>query len=1676
MIRVRNKGANSDAGSGANPRYPGIRTATDGSGAVVEMETAASEGAGAYPITPSTQMGEGWAAAVAAGKLNVNGRSLIFFEPEGEHAAAAVTAGMSMTGLRATNFSSGQGIAYMHESLYAAVGKRLTYVLNVAARAMTKHALNVHAGHDDYHAVDDTGFFQLFAKNVQESADLNLIAHRIAELSLNPGLVAQDGFLTSHVIETMVMPERELVKEYLGDPADIIESPTPAQRWVFGNERRRIPEMFDLDYPAMLGVVQNQDSYAQGVAAQRPFYFDHVQELADRALAEYAVLTGRVYARVTGYRLDDAEYVLVGQGSVVPNCEAVCDYLREARRLKIGVLNVTMFRPFPADLISRMLCGKRGVAVLERTDQPLAVDLPMLREIRAAMYKALENGRAAGEAPYPGIAACQATEMPSFYSGCFGLGSRDLQPADLIAAVDNMLEGGDQRRQFYLGIDFIRKDARFPKLQMWQEEILEYYPRIADLSLHPGEPVNLLPKGATSIRIHSVGGWGAITTGKNLAQTAADLLGLCIQANPKYGSEKKGQPTTFYATLAHEPIKLNAELKHVTVVLSPDPNVFMHSNPLDGLEEGGVFIMQGDRPLAEIWHGLPETARRAIVEQRYQVYILDGFKIASAEASDPELRYRMQGAAFMGAFFRTAPLCEQEGLDQQRLFDGIKKQLVKKFGHLGEKVVGDNVRVIHRGYDEVVRLDPAALDAEGEEVVGVVPQMPALMGGTNVQPGIAHGGRFWEQVCVLYKTGEDGIADPFAALSAIPAASSTIRDMTNVRFEVPQFIPDKCTGCSQCWVQCPDAAIPGVVSDIPEVLEAAVRMVEADHGRLDRFRQVLKPLATEARRLLKRVPFTTFADTLATAFPNVVEKLSLDPERQAALDHEYGSVRAVLADFPLAKTAPFFGVPENKQKGTGGLLSITINPDACKGCNLCVRACPDGALTTVRQTEEIVNKLRRNWRLWQYLPETDDRYVNVASIEEGIGVLSSLLLKQSNYRSMMGGDGSCMGCGEKTVLHLVVSAINALMLPRVHRYVQRIDELVAKLDRKTRELRSANGKATGSKVEGAIDPAQKTHVDRVARMIEDLKDLKWRYTEGPSGKGRATTGIANATGCSSVWGSTYPYNPYPYPWVNHLFQDAPSIAIGLFEGNMRKMANGFAAVRRAEFELAGEYDPKAHEGFFGRFDWHQFTDDEFSMCPPILAIGGDGAMLDIGFQNLSRLLASGKPIRVVVLDTQVYSNTGGQACTSGFTGQVSDMAAWGKAQHGKTETRKELSLLAIAHRNAFVLQASQAASSHLLAGVLRGLQSRYPAVFALNCPCPPEHGLGDDAATDAARLALESRAYPILTYDPAAGESLAERLNLDGNPMVDEVWPTYDLKYVDDAGQEQVMSLPVTVADWAATESRFKKHFTPLPKDAAEDQLLRFDLYVATSPADRAGKTPFIYVLEEGRHLGKLSVSREIVELAQDRLALWSLLKQMAGLEVAPSVKSSLDSDLETKLEERAGVLKAEHDRTLAELKTRYPALVARRLAEGLIRATSGGQETLADLLRRVQGMPTIEPLKVGGDGNGHGAAVTAAPVVSAAPAPSAPAAAEPGEGLALGPSIQTELCTACNECTNLNKKMFAYDAKKQAYIKDARAGTFRELVMAAEKCPVSIIHPGTPLNPKEKDLEKWVKRAARFK
>jgi pyruvate-ferredoxin/flavodoxin oxidoreductase len=1633
-------------------KYPGTRDAMDGNTAAIACERESTDAAGAYPITPSTQMGEFWAEEAAKGHLNISERPLIFIEPEGEHAAAAVTAGLSMTGLRASNFSSGQGIAYMHESLYAAVGKRLTYILNIGARAMTKATLNVHAGHDDYHCIDDTGFFQLFGKNAQEVADLNIIAHKIAELSLTPGALGQDGFLTTHLIESLLVPERELIREYLGLPDDIIDCPTPAQKIIYGEKRRRIPELWDVDNAVMAGIVQNQDSYMQSVAAQRPFFFDHIQEITDQCLHEFYRLTGRRYYRINNYKTEDADYLIVGQGSLIPSAETVVDYLRETRGLKVGVVNMTMWRPFPGDLIGEIIKGRKGVTVLERLDQPLAVDLPMIREIRAAISRCIENGQSQGkDLPYPEYVTYKnASDAPPLYSGSFGMGSRDLQPEGLIGTVENMLPDGKKKKLFYLSIDFIRDKALTPKQEIYQQTIEEGYPHVKKLSIHGSENPNLMPKGSITVRFHSVGGWGAITTGKNLAMTLFDLLGYYVKANPKYGSEKKGQPTTYYLSAAPEPININCEYYYVDVVLSPDPAVLKHTNAFAGLKKDGVFVIQSDHESAErVWADFPDRYKKIIRDNNIKLFFIDGFKIAREEATDPELMLRMQGIAFQGAFFKASPVMEAAGFSEEKLFAAIKDQLQAKFGGKGARVVEDNLRVVRRGYDELYEITAEVMNAEAKPTNGnkaLVQLEPALPVMLKQQPQSKAPGtdihRFWEQTGNFYVRGmgNDIITDPFVGLSWMPAVTGVFRDMTGIRVEHPEWIPENCTACSKCWTVCPDTAIPGLVNEVSEVFDTVVKRIKKNGDNVKHLPKALRVMEGKLRGLIDSSGNGNGSGPLIDklmdeAIQVTVKDGGFEGEDKTELQKEFELFKKELGDFQFSVTRPYYTLHENKAKGSGGLLSITINPYTCKGCMECIEVCDDDALRPVPQNEKTIKQLQDKWDFWLDLPTTPQSYIRVDNLEEGIGALETILLDKDVYSTVASGDGACLGCSQKTVIHVFCATVEALMQPRVRKHVEHLEDLIGKLEKhiqlklvekmdvgdagamesvmeelKDTELTLAGVAAKMESMKGT-NPIDPEWFKRVTGLLTKLKDLKWKYTEGITGKGRSSMGMLNATGCTSVWGSTYPFNPYPFPWANHLFQDPASMAMGIFEGHMAKMADGFKAIRMTELELEGKYDPAEHDEFQTYFNWKKFTDEEWLLCPPVVAVGGDGAMYDIGFQNLSRMMMSGKPIKVFIVDTQVYSNTGGQACTSGFMGQVSDMAQYGKAIKGKEESRKEIGLIAMAHRTTYVMQGNMAYPSHMIEGFVQGLMARRPALFNLYSTCQPEHGIGDDMSNHQSKLAVESRAYPLFRYNPDLGKTPEECFDLEMNPDIEEDWPTYELKYLDN-GREKTMEIPLTFADFAVTEARFRKHFRVAPPDTWNENMVPLAEFLKLEPEDREGQFPYIWFVDRKQKLTRVLVAEPLVDSSQERLDFWIMLKALAGVrkEVGPA------EDMETKIRNE----------------------VVQKIFGSLMQL-AGGEGTAA--------------VAVGG----------------------VPAAVPAAEGDYMAPWIDTEQCTTCDECTDINKKIFVYNDKKKAIIKDPRGGPYRDIVKSAEKCTAQVIHPGLPADRSEKGIEKWIKRGEKF-
>jgi len=256
--------------------------------------------------------------------------------------------------------------------------------------------------------------------------------------------------------------------------------------------------------------------------------------------------------------------------------------------------------------------------------------------------------------------------------------------------------------------------------------------------------------------------------------------------------------------------------------------------------------------------------------------------------------------------------------------------------------------------------------------------------------------------------------------------------------------------------------------------------------------------------------------------------------------------------------------------------------------------------------------------------------------------------------------------------------------------------------------------------------------------------------------GQENIGIVAATGCNTVYTSTYPYNPYKVSWTNSLFENAPADAMGV----------------RARWDQLGWSNKR------------------------LWIIGGDGAMNDIGFQSLSRMLASGADIKVLVLDTQVYSNTGGQSSTSSFKGQDAKMSNHGTVQSGKKENRKELANICMMHKDVYVAQTTCAHMNHFYKAVMEANAFPGPAIVNVFTTCQPEHGVGDNMAEHQAKLAADSRSFPIFIYDPTKGSRFRERLSLVGNPNVKEDW------YIHPKTRE-----PIDFIYFARTEGRFAKQF-----------------------------------------------------------------------------------------------------------------------------------------------------------------------------------------------------------------------------------------------------------------------------
>ena len=1456
--------------TGNEPLHSGIETVLDGLTAVAVTEACIAEASGPGGSFPADAAARIWETERDRQKTNFFGGALASLDAAEPRGALASAMGASLSGSRATAFVSGPDLIRVHDLLRVAAGRHAPLVVHVSARAADAHAVSRGSGHEAYHAVADHGGFQLFARNVQQAVDFTLLAHRVAELALIPGLVAMDSEQTALSVQDVHLPPPELVRELLGSPRDIITTPTNAQKLLFGLERRRIPPTFDLDRPVLEGGFQNPEAWALGLAGQTPFFHHHVLDFIENGLKELGEKTGRRHDLVSSLGAKDASLVLVAQGSAVEVAEAFAAWALKEKKQKIGVIGIQGFRPFPAAQALELLRGKRTVAVLERVGAPLGSETPLLRELRSAADRSLENGRYGAET-HSGYPAWSDKDLPRFHSVSYGLGGHPLRVADLISLSAEIETKG--RAHVYLGIDFAPESSPYPKRQVLIDQIRREYPKVEELAIRSKESSpDIRPDGSLTIAVHR----SEQRDGEGLADEAAALIhrlvGGHVRSRPSADWEHFGAQRLDGFTHSLGPLLSTGDEITADVLVITAPGGHGVERPLSTLSRGGTVLVLS----ASTEEDLSETLRTEAAKRKARVF--------SVPAGDD----KSQGA--------------------ERLLGALASRLISRFELKPKKIAGARAEMLQHLDEEKQKAHiewfESGLEEAGEVLIAAsseatrahagerdIPMAVRVLGHTDGTVDSLP--RFWDQVGVLYSNGaaNELSSDPYLTTGSVPPLTSTFSDYSAARDTLPVLDPGKCTGCGACWTWCPDGAVAPLAITPAALLESGMKKAGADA-----LRPAVNQLAGRVTAEIKKsdpVP-PRVGEVLDRSFDWLLTKMPMADDRKKATQEAFDKVRESVGALVIARTGPFFDEPETRSKGTGELFSLAINPDACKGCGICVQVCEPEALTEQKQDTANLEEARAAWRLWEQLPDTPGATIDRVRENPDVGPTAAILLSRHCLLAMAGGDGAEAGSGEKVALRLLLAASEYYQQPRVRQLAEQIDEARKKLAEKIRETlanalpvsdldaladgldllgnMAADLPALMERVHGATEHGR---VDgkllrRQVETTQQLADLHGRLTEGSSGMGRARMGMAVAADSANSWLGAFPNNPFSIPVVVDTSGNTASLARGLLEGQMNVAIEASIALRKAELELNRPQEAEIESAALGALTWRDLSDEERQACPQLLLVGSDEALAAKDLTHLLELLQSESPVKVLAFSRL-------------------DLAL----ETAPRSPRFDLAFSALGLRNVFVAQTSISHPEHFYESVRNALSHSGPALVRVHTPNPDKHGFDNRQTVEQAGIAVRSRAFPLFRYNPNAEGVFGLRLDLAGNKDAGDVWC---------AGENG----PFTPAHWALTESRFASHMNPLKQDASGPTPIAE--YLLLSGEQCIGKTPYVEV--DDRRIG---ISDELAGALAERVALWRTLQEVAGL-VTPfteRIRNEAEQDIA-----------AEHQSDLQKLRDEYEAKI----------------------------------------------------------------------------------------------------------------------------------------------------------
>ncbi len=376
------------------PKVKAITVAMTGNaGCALAMKQINPDVVAAYPITPQTTIVEEFATYVANGAVDTE-----YVNVESEHSAMSACIGASAAGARVMTTTSSQGLALMWEELSIASAMRLPIVMHNVNRALSG-PINIHCDHSDSMGARDMGWVQMFGETAQEAYDNTIIAIRVAEHEkvLLPVMIMHDGFITSHAIDRFDVLEDDVVKKFVGEYE-------PKQA------------LLNIDDPKTFGPFAMPAYYFEQRRQLREA-LDGAKDIVLKVSKEYGKLTGRSYGLFEEYRLDDAHIAIVVMGSTAGTAKYVVDQAR-AKGIKVGLLKLRLFRPFPAAEIAEALSHLKAVAVMDRADSIGALGGPVYMEVKAALYN--------------------SKKRPHVQGYVYGLGGRDTGPDQIETVIDDL--------------------------------------------------------------------------------------------------------------------------------------------------------------------------------------------------------------------------------------------------------------------------------------------------------------------------------------------------------------------------------------------------------------------------------------------------------------------------------------------------------------------------------------------------------------------------------------------------------------------------------------------------------------------------------------------------------------------------------------------------------------------------------------------------------------------------------------------------------------------------------------------------------------------------------------------------------------------------------------------------------------------------------------------------------------------------------------------------------------------------------------------------------------------------------------------------------------------------------------------------------------------------------------